>query len=146
MELSSPIFSVAGIGFKRGEVLTSELQIVTVEDLLNYFPYRHVDRSKFYKISECTEKMPYIQIIGEIIQFEYVGEGRASRLTATFSDGTGTIELVWFKGTKYIEKNYRLHTKYIVFGKPNRFGSKLNIAHPDIEIYSDLNLRRSAGI
>ena len=146
MELSSPIFSVAGIGFKRGEVLTSELQIVTVEDLLNYFPYRHVDRSKFYKISECTEKMPYIQIIGDIIQFEYVGEGRASRLTATFSDGTGTIELVWFKGTKYIEKNYRLHTKYIVFGKPNRFGSKLNIAHPDIEIYSDLNLRRSAGI
>ena len=146
MELSSPIYTISGIGYKRGEVLTAEAQIVTVEDLLNYFPYRHVDRSKFYHISECTEKMPYIQIIGEIIQFEYVGEGRASRLTATFSDGTGTIELVWFKGTKYIEKNIKPRTRYIVFGKPNRFGSKINIAHPDIELYSDMNLRRSTGI
>lgn len=146
MELSSPIYTISGIGYKRGEVLTAEAQIVTIEDLLNYFPYRHVDRSKFYHISECTEKMPYIQIIGEIIQFEYVGEGRASRLTATFSDGTGTIELVWFKGTKYIEKNIKPRTKYIVFGKPSRFGSKINIAHPDIELYSDMNLRRSTGI
>ena len=146
MELSSPIYTISGIGYKRGEVLTAEAQIVTVEDLLNYFPYRHVDRSKFYHISECTEKMPYIQIIGEILQFEYVGEGRASRLTATFSDGTGTIELVWFKGTKYIEKNIKPRTKYIVFGKPGRFGSKINIAHPDIELYSDMNLRRSTGI
>ena len=146
MELSSPIYTISGIGYKRGEVLTAEAQIVTVEDLLNYFPYRHVDRSKFYHISECTEKMPYIQIIGEIIQFEYVGEGRATRLTATFSDGTGTIELVWFKGTKYIEKSIKPRTKYIVFGKPSRFGSKINIAHPDIELYSDMNLRRSTGI
>ena len=146
MELSSPIYTISGIGYKRGEVLTAEAQIVTIEDLLNYFPYRHVDRSKFYHISECTEKMPYIQIIGEIIQFEYVGEGRASRLTATFSDGTGTIELVWFKGTKYIEKNIKPRTRYIVFGKPSRFGSKINIAHPDIELYSDMNLRRSTGI
>ena len=146
MELSSPIYTISGIGYKRGEVLTAEAQIVTVEDLLNYFPYRHVDRSKFYHISECTEKMPYIQIIGEIIQFEYIGEGRATRLTATFSDGTGTIELVWFKGTKYIEKSIKPRTKYIVFGKPSRFGSKINIAHPDIELYSDMNLRRSTGI
>lgn len=146
MELSSPIYTISGIGYKRGEVLTAEAQIVTVEDLLNYFPYRHVDRSKFYHISECTEKMPYIQIIGEIIQFEYVGEGRATRLTATFSDGTGTIELVWFKGTKYIEKSIKPRTRYIVFGKPSRFGSKINIAHPDIELYSDMNLRRSTGI
>ena len=146
MELSSPIYTISGIGYKRGEVLTAEAQIVTIEDLLNYFPYRHVDRSKFYHISECTEKMPYIQIIGEIIQFEYVGEGRATRLTATFTDGTGTIELVWFKGTKYIEKNIKPRTKYIVFGKPSRFGSKINIAHPDIELYSDMNLRRSTGI
>ena len=146
MELSSPIYTISGIGYKRGEVLTAEAQIVTIEDLLNYFPYRHVDRSKFYHISECTEKMPYIQIIGEIIQFEYVGEGRATRLTATFSDGTGTIELVWFKGTKYIEKSIKPRTRYIVFGKPSRFGSKINIAHPDIELYSDMNLRRSTGI
>ncbi|MGM9815032.1 MAG: ATP-dependent DNA helicase RecG [Candidatus Aphodosoma sp.] len=146
MELSSPIYTISGIGYKRGEVLTAEAQIVTIEDLLNYFPYRHVDRSKFYHISECTEKMPYIQIIGEIIQFEYVGEGRATRLTAIFTDGTGTMELVWFKGTKYIEKNIKPRTKYIVFGKPGRFGSKINIAHPDIELYSDMNLRRSTGI
>ena len=146
MELSSPIYTISGIGYKRGEVLTAEAQIVTVEDLLNYFPYRHVDRSKFYHISECTEKMPYIQIIGEILQFEYVGEGRATRLTAIFTDGTGTIELVWFKGTKYIEKSIKPRTRYIVFGKPSRFGSKINIAHPDIELYSDMNLRRSTGI
>ena len=146
MELSSPIYTISGIGYKRGEVLTAEAQIATAEDLLNYFPYRHVDRSKFYHISECTEKMPYIQIIGEIIQFEYVGEGRATRLTAIFTDGTGTIELVWFKGTKYIEKSIKPRTRYIVFGKPSRFGSKINIAHPDIELYSDMNLRRSTGI
>lgn len=146
MELSSPIYTISGIGYKRGEVLTAEAQIVTIEDLLNYFPYRHVDRSKFYHISECTEKMPYIQIIGEILQFEYVGEGRTTRLTAIFTDGTGTIELVWFKGTKYIEKNIKPRTRYIVFGKPSRFGSKINIAHPDIELYSDMNLRRSTGI
>lgn len=146
MELSSPIYTISGIGYKRGEVLTAEAQIVTIEDLLNYFPYRHVDRSKFYHISECTEKMPYIQIIGEILQFEYVGEGRATRLTAIFTDGTGTIELVWFKGTKYIEKNIKPRTRYIVFGKPSRFGSKIDIAHPDIELYSDMNLRRSTGI
>ena len=90
--------------------------------------------------------MPYIQIIGEILQVEYVGEGRATRLTAIFTDGTGTIELVWFKGTKYIEKNIKPRTRYIVFGKPSRFGSKINIAHPDIELYSDMNLRRSTGI
>lgn len=146
MELNSPIFTVSGIGSKRGEVLSSEARIYTIEDLLNYFPYRHIDRSKFYKISECSEKMPYIQIIGEILQFDHVGEGKAERLVATFSDGSGVMELVWFKGIKYTEKNLKLRTKYIVFGKPARFGTKLNIAHPDIEFYSDTNLRRSAGI
>ncbi|MBR4119944.1 MAG: ATP-dependent DNA helicase RecG [Bacteroidales bacterium] len=124
---------LAGVGPKRAEILKKEIGVATYEDLLYYFPYKYIDRSKVFKINEIDGNFPYIQIEGEIISYEEVGTGRAKRLSATFSDGTGTIELVWFKGTKYIKESYRLGTKYTVFGKPAQYGSKISIAHPEID-------------
>ncbi|MBR3609596.1 MAG: ATP-dependent DNA helicase RecG [Bacteroidales bacterium] len=124
---------LAGVGPKRAEILKKEIGVATYEDLLYYFPYKYIDRSKIFKINEIDGNFPYIQIEGEIISYEEVGTGRAKRLSATFSDGTGTIELVWFKGAKYIKENYRLRTKYTVFGKPAQYGSKISIAHPEID-------------
>ncbi len=124
---------LAGVGPKRSEILKKEIGVATYEDLLYYFPYKYIDRSKIFKIDEIDGNFPYIQIEGEIISYEEVGTGRAKRLSATFSDGTGTIELVWFKGAKYIKDNYRLRTKYTVFGKPAQYGSKISIAHPEID-------------
>lgn len=124
---------LAGVGAKRAEILKKEANIATYEDLLYYFPYKYIDRSKLFKISEIDGNFPYIQIEGEILKFEEVGSGRAKRLSALFSDGTGTIELVWFQGAKFIKERYFLRTKYRVFGKPVVYGSKISIAHPEID-------------
>lgn len=122
-----------GVGPKKAEVLRKEAGLSSYEDLLYYFPYKYVDRSRFYKVSEITGSMPYIQLKGRITRFETVGEGRSRRLVAKFSDGTGTIDLVWFKGLGYVTGKYKLETEYIVFGKPAEFGHTYNIPHPDID-------------
>ncbi len=114
-------------------MLRKEAGLSSYEDLLYYFPYKYVDRSRFYKVSEITGSMPYIQLKGRITRFETVGEGRSRRLVAKFSDGTGTIDLVWFKGLGYVTGKYKLETEYIVFGKPAEFGHTYNIPHPDID-------------
>lgn len=124
---------LAGVGSQRAEILKKEAGITTYEDLLYYFPYKYIDRSKTYKISEIDGNFPYIQIEGEIISFDEVGTGKGKRLTAQFTDGTGVIELVWFQSAKYITKNYHLRTKYTVFGKPAQYGNKITIAHPEID-------------
>lgn len=133
---------LAGVGPKRAEILKKEIGVATYEDLLYYFPYKYIDRSKIFKINEIDGNFPYIQIEGEIISYEEVGTGRAKRLSATFSDGTGTIELVWFKGAKYIKESYRLGTKYTVFGKPTQYGSKISIAHPEIDKVEPITERK----
>ncbi|MBQ3575889.1 MAG: ATP-dependent DNA helicase RecG [Coprobacter sp.] len=133
---------LAGVGPKRAEILKKEIGVATYEDLLYYFPYKYIDRSKIFKINEIDGNFPYIQIEGEIISYEEVGSGRAKRLSATFSDGTGTIELVWFKGAKYIKESYRLGTKYTVFGKPTQYGSKISIAHPEIDKVEPITERK----
>ncbi|MBQ3554659.1 MAG: ATP-dependent DNA helicase RecG [Bacteroidales bacterium] len=133
---------LAGVGPKRAEILKKEIGVATYEDLLYYFPYKYIDRSKIFKINEIDGNFPYIQIEGEIISYEEVGTGRAKRLSATFSDGTGTIELVWFKGAKYIKDSYRLGTKYTVFGKPTQYGSKISIAHPEIDKVEPITERK----
>ena len=102
-------------------------------DVLAYYPYKYIDRTKFYRISEINGNMPYVQLVGQIICFDKVGEGRAQRLVANFSDGTGTIDLVWFQGLKYIPQTYKTRTTYIVFGKPQVFKGRINVAHPEIE-------------
>ena len=127
------IMYLTGVGPKRAEILRKEANIASFEDLLYYFPYKYVDRSRFYKISEINGDMPYIQLKGRIILFDTVGEGRTRRLIGKFSDGTGTIDLVWFQGQKYITDKYRTGQEYIVFGKPTEFAHAYNIAHPDID-------------
>ena len=105
-----------------------------------YFPYKYVDRSRIYYIHEIDGTMPYIQLKGEILGFETIGEGRQRRLIAHFSDGTGIVDLVWFQGIKFLVGKYKVHQEFIVFGKPSVFNGRINIAHPDIDNASELKL------
>ena len=116
------------------------MNIYSLHDLLYYFPYKYVDRSRIYYIHEIDGTMPYIQLKGEILGFETIGEGRQRRLIAHFSDGTGIVDLVWFQGIKFLVGKYKVHQEYIVFGKPSVFNGRINIAHPDIDNASELKL------
>ncbi len=129
-----------GVGPQRAAVLNAELGVYTQYDLLYYFPYKYVDRSRIYSISELNGTMPYIQLKGQILRFEDIGEGRQRRLVAHFSDGTGVVDLVWFQGIKYLVGKYKVHQEYIVFGKPAVFNGRINIAHPDIDLASDVQM------
>lgn len=126
-----------GVGPKRAELLNKELEIFTYLDLLHYYPYKYIDRSKTYKISEIDGSMPYIQLRGRIVSYNTLGEGARRRLTALFTDGTGVIELVWFKGIRYIVDRYKPGTEYTLFGKPTLFNGKFNIAHPELDPIDD---------
>ena len=129
-----------GVGPQRATILNKELNIFSLHDLLYYFPYKYVDRSRLYYIHEIDGNMPYIQLKGQILSFETMGEGRQRRLVAHFSDGTGVIDLVWFQGIKYLMGKYKTHEEYIVFGKPTVFNGRINVAHPDIDPAKDLTL------
>lgn len=145
MNLDTDITYIQGIGPKRADLLKKEIGVVTLADLLAYYPYKYIDRSRFYYIRDIDETMPYIQLRGRILSVEYIGEGRAKRYVAHFSDGTGIVDLVWFQGIRYVEGKYRLNTEYVVFGKPNKFGSRMNIAHPEIELFSASNVQKTQG-
>ena len=127
------IMYLPGVGPKRAEILQKEAGISSYEDLLFYFPYKYIDRSRFYKVEEVTGDMPYIQLKGRILFFDTVGEGRTRRLIGKFTDGTGSIDLVWFKGINYVLDKIKTGVDYIVFGKPTEFGHIYNIPHPDID-------------
>lgn len=129
-----------GVGQSRAALLSKELNINTLHDLLYYFPYKHIDRSRLYYINEIDGNMPYIQLKGRILSYETVGTGRKMRLVGHFSDGTGFIDLVWFQFGSYIQKKYKLNTDYIVFGKPTVFNGRINLAHPDIDAANELDL------
>ena len=129
-----------GVGPQRAAMLNKELNIYSLRDLLYYFPYKYVDRSRLYYIHEIDGNMPYIQLKGQILSFETVGEGRQRRLVAHFSDGTGVVDLVWFQGIKYLMGRYKAHEDYIVFGKPTVFNGRINVAHPDIDPAKELTL------
>lgn len=122
-----------GVGPRRAELLEKELGISTFGDLLYYFPYRYLDRTKFYKINELSSDLPYIQVRGTITGYQKTGAPNKSRLIATFCDNTGTIELIWFKGDKWIPGTYPVDREYIIFGKPSIFNNRINLIHPDIE-------------
>lgn len=122
-----------GVGPKKAEILRKEAGLSSYEDLLYYFPYKYIDRSRFYKVAEITGNMPYIQLKGRILYFDTVGEGRTRRLVGKFTDGTGTIDLVWFKGLNYVTEKLKPGTEYIIFGKPTEFGHIYNIPHPDVD-------------
>ena len=129
-----------GVGPQRAAMLNKELNIFSLHDLLYNFPYKYVDRSRLYSIREINGNMPYIQLKGQILSFETIGEGRQRRMVAHFSDGTGVVDLVWFQGIKYLMGKYKAHEEYIVFGKPTAFNGRINIAHPDIDFSNELVL------
>jgi len=147
MDLSSQdIKFLPGVGPKKADLLNKELGIRSAEDLLRHYPYKYVDRSRFYYLHEISEDMPFIQVKGQIIRFEKVGEGHTQRLTAIFTDGRETIELVWFKGVKYVIDKYKTGIQYVVFGKPSPFNGRFNIVHPEIELVSQLPPPEQMGL
>ena len=131
--LQQDIQFLPGVGPARGEVLRKEANIHTFEDLIYYFPYRYVDKSKFYKIAEINPDLPYIQIRGVIKKYSAIGGGRKKRLVAAFGDETGTVELIWFKGAKWIPENFPPGKEVVIFGKPTVYQRKINFVHPEME-------------
>ena len=125
-----------GVGPKRSELLAKELDIHTYYDLLYYFPFRYVDRSTVHRISDLQGDMPYIQLRGRFLAFTPQGEGARRRLNALFTDGTGTIEVVWFNRVKAIQESYRTGVEYVIFGKPQLFKNHYSIAHPEVDLYN----------
>lgn len=131
--LDTPIEYLKGVGPVKGDLLKKELGIHTFYDLLYHFPYRYADRTRLYKISEINEEMPLVLVKGKIITVASHGDKRTTRLTAQFRDETGSIDLVWFQGIKWMRDVLKAGEEYIVFGKPARYGSRLNMVHPEIE-------------
>lgn len=139
--LSQDIMYLQGVGPRKKEILSRELGIRTYRDLLEYFPYKYVDRTKVYLISELSPDMPFVQIKGRIIRFEETETGkRRKRVIAHFTDGHGICDLVWFNGTKYVYQNYQLNREYVVFGKPAVFNGRFQFSHPDIDDAAQLQL------
>jgi ATP-dependent DNA helicase RecG len=136
--LDQDIKYLKGVGPKRSELLNQELNIFTFRDLLYYFPYKYIDRSRFYKIREIDTTLTFIQIKGKILSFRTEGHPRKRRLVAEFADDTGVIELVWFKGLNWVVKSYKINTEYIVFGRPAIYNRKISVPHPEIETVEKL--------
>lgn len=130
--LQTPIEYLKGVGPKRAEVLQKEFDIRTFDDLLHYFPYRHIDKSYVYHISDIVEDGSYIQLRGRITGAQVVGQQRAKRLTAQFTDETGSIDLVWFNGIKWVQELLQKKQEYIIFGKPTVFNGRWNMTHPEM--------------
>ena len=143
--LDRPIEYLKGIGPQRAEVLKKELNIFLYKDLLTYFPFRYVDRTKFYTISEAADEMPFIQLRGFLLKMDLVGQKSTKRLVVLFKDNTGIIELVWFKSYNWVSKQLKLGAEYIVFGKPSLFNGKFNIPHPEISIITEDLLKQQSA-
>lgn len=136
-KLVQDIKFLPGVGPKKAEILQSELGVYTFNDLLYYFPYKYVDRTKFYKVRDVRADMPYVQIIGKIASLQKTGEGHKARLNGVFSDGTANLELVWFKGVKWVMKNLKKDATYVLFGKPSLFNGVVNVVHPELDEYKE---------
>ena len=139
--LDQDVMYLPGVGPKKKEILSKELGIQTWRDLLEHFPYKYVDRSRIYRISEITGDMPFVQIRGRMLGYdEYAMGARKKRIVGHFSDGHGVVDLVWFQGAQYIYKNYPIGKELIVFGRPTVYGGRYQFAHPDIDDASQLQL------
>lgn len=139
--LQTPIEYLRGIGPQKAEILKKELHLFSYDDLITLYPFRYVDRTKFYTVSTITADLPYVQLKGKLIKMQTLGEKRGKRLSAIFKDETGMMELVWFQGIKWMLEKLKLNTEYIVFGKPTLFNNKFNIAHPEIEEVTEQNTK-----
>jgi ATP-dependent DNA helicase RecG len=144
--LDTPIEFLKGVGPLRAGLLRKEAGISTFADLLSFYPFRYIDRSKFYKINEVSGEMPYVQIRGTISGIKLHGERRTTRMTALLSDDTGELELVWFRGFKWLKDQFKSGVEYIVFGKPTLFGRRINIAHPEVEPVTPVALNQLSSM
>ena len=139
--LKTDIKYITGVGPQKKDILKREIGIETYGDLLEYYPYKYVDRSHIYTISSLSPDMPFVQIKGRILSFESFQMGvKKKLLVAHFGDGTGVVDLVWFSGTQYVSKNYKTGVEYIVFGKPTIFGGRFQISHPELDLAENLQL------
>ncbi|AVR45786.1 ATP-dependent DNA helicase RecG [Christiangramia fulva] len=141
--LQTPIEYLKGVGPARAELLKKELGIFTYRDLINFFPNRYIDKTRFYKIAELQRNSSDVQVVGKIVHLKTVEQKRGKRLVADFIDDTGRMELVWFRGHKWIRENLKLNTPYVIFGKTNWFNGMFSMPHPEMELASDYknNLR-----
>tara|TARA_B100000768_G_scaffold32345_1_gene30946 strand:+ start:6660 stop:8765 length:2106 start_codon:yes stop_codon:yes gene_type:complete len=137
--LITPIDYLKGVGPNRADLLKSELKIFTYEDLLYFFPFRYIDKTKYHKISELENTNSYVQIIGKFIDLRHSSNSKIKRLIGIFSDGNGEIEVVWFRGIKWIEKSIQLNKQYVIYGKLNWFNNRFSIIHPETEILEKHN-------
>ena len=144
--LNTSIDYLKGVGPNRSDILKKEFQIFTYNDLLNFFPFRYIDRTKLYKISEIQKSNADVQIIGRFTEIYYFKNIKSNRLIGTFSDGNQTIEIVWFKATKWIEKSIKLNTDYVLYGKPNWYLNKFSIAHPELDVFSEFKNKQVEGL
>lgn len=144
--LDRPIEYVKGVGPLRGDLLKKELHIFMVEDLLNHYPFRYVDRSKISLIKEIKDESQYVQVKGKITYFEEVGQKFGKRLVAFLKDESGQIELVWFQGAKWVVNKLVTGMEYLVYGKPSFFNGKLNIVHPEIELITQQTFEKNTGL
>ena len=139
--LDQDIMYLPGVGPNRKKMLSKELGIETYGDLLEYYPYKYVDRAKVYTVHELTGDMPFVQVVGRILSFETFEMGpRKERVVAHFTDGTGIMDLVWFNGGKYAKQNYKIGTEYLVFGRPGVFNNRIQVQHPDIDLAEKVEL------
>ena len=137
MKLSYPITYIKGISVQRATLLDSELGIKTCNDLLNFFPFRYIDKTTFYSIKELLPNSSEVQIVGKITSVKSVAQKRGTRLVATFQDATGTMELVWFRGQKWIKDSLKINQPYVVFGKLNHYNGSFSIPHPEMELVTE---------
>ena len=145
MELSHrDIVYCKGVGAKRADILRKELGVQTALDMLRQYPFKYIDRSKFYKIAEIEDDETYVQIVGEVMEWHTIGVGKAQRLSAQFSDGTHLIELVWFKGVQYVK--LQKGVKYLLFGKPTRFNHQYNFVHPELTPMAQVKPEMTQGL
>ncbi|MHB8208245.1 ATP-dependent DNA helicase RecG [Mucilaginibacter sp.] len=141
-----PIEYLKGVGLSRADVLKKELGLATFEDLLRHFPYKYIDRTRFYKIRDIEPELLYVQVIARITSKELLGDKRTKRLVIQAQDDTGVMELVWFQGIKWMEKTLVPGKAYVIFGKPGFFNGKAQMAHPEMELYSPANLARNGNL
>lgn len=127
----------------RAEWLKADLDITTFDDLLQYYPFRHIDKTAFYKINQLNESQAYVQVVGKLISLKLMGEGGKRRLLGEFEDETGKMELVWFQGIKWVQSGLRLNEHYVVFGKPSYFKGQFNMAHPEMELLSEARSKQN---
>ena len=136
--LQTPIEYLKGIGPSRGELLRKELNIHRYGDLMNLFPNRYIDRTRYYKINQLQGTTAEVQIIGKIIHVKTVEFGKnQKRLVATFTDETGQMDLTWFQGVKWIRESIKLNETYVIFGKTSNYGSQYSMAHPEMELLAE---------